>query len=359
MKPTIVFTGGHHNAALVVALALKKEGYHIVWIGHKFSAGGEKNVSAEYQEVTGNQIPFYELKTGKFYRQLNPFTHLKTMFGFFQAFVYLLRLRPKLIVSFGGYLSVPVVIAGWFLRIPAITHEQTVVAGWANRATSPFVKKVLLTHASSKTSFPAGKSIVVGLPLRPELFDPRLKQKFSPPLLYISGGKQGSHTINQAFFPLVPQLVKRFTIVHQTGASTKTSDIDRARRIKEALADYPNRYTYAPYFFAKNAASYLQSADIVIGRAGAHYSYEATALGKRAIFVPISWVSHNEQLLNAREAAKKIPALVLEEKDLSSETLLSAIEKVSQMKTKKVRVTPDPLAATEKIVDVIHSCLQS
>src|SRR3989338_6054382 len=98
MKPTIVFTGGHHNSALVVALYLK---------------------------------------TGKFYQQLNPFTHLKTIFGFLQALFLLLMIRPKFIVSFGGYLSVPIVIAGWFLHIDSVSHEQTVVAGWANRAIAP------------------------------------------------------------------------------------------------------------------------------------------------------------------------------------------------------------------------------
>lgn len=359
MKPTIVFTGGHHNAALVVAQALKKEGYRIAWIGHKFAAGGDKNVSAEYQEVTASQIPFYELKTGKFYRQFNPFTHLKTLFGFIQAFFYLLRLRPKLIVSFGGYLAVPVVIAGWLLRIPSITHEQTVVAGYANRAIAPFVKKILLTHASSLASFPKEKSIVVGLPLRPELFDPRRKQKFSPPLLYISCGKQGSHLVNRAVFPIIPQLVKKYTVVHQTGASTQTRDIDKARRVKESLGELSDRYIFAPYFFTKDAAVYLQSAKLVVSRSGAHLTYELTALNKRTVFIPISWVSHNEQVLNAREAAKKIPAVIVEEADLTSESLLAAIEKVAKQKPKERPEKFDPLAAREKILDVIHGYLQS
>lgn len=357
MKQTIIFTGGHHNSALVVALALKKEGHPIVWIGHKFAAGGDKNVSAEYQEVTRNQIPFYELKTGKFYRQFNPFTHLKTAFGFLQAFSLLAKIRPKLIVSFGGYLSVPVVIAGWLLGIKSVTHEQTVVAGWANRAITPFVKKIFLTHASSLSSYPKEKAMVVGLPLRPELFDPKLKQSFSPKLLYISCGKQGSHLVNTTLFPLIPELVKHYTVVHQTGASTQTRDIDKARRVKESLGELSDRYQFAPYFFAKEAATYLQSAEIVISRAGAHLTYELTTLQKRTVFIPIAWVSHNEQLLNAREAAKKTPAIIVEEKDLTSDILLSAIKQVDSLKPpKKTKI--DPLSATNKIVDVIHEYLK-
>ena len=358
MKKTIVFTGGHHNSALVIAEQLKREGWQITWIGHKFAAGGDKNVSAEYQEVTAAQIPFYELKTGKFYRQLNPFTHIKTLFGFLQAFSYLLRLRPRLIVSFGGYLAVPVVLAGWLLRIPSLTHEQTVVAGWANRAIAPFVDKIFLTHASSLSSYPKKKSLVVGLPLRPALFDPSLKKKFTTKLLYVSCGKQGSHLINQTLFPIIPQLVKRFTIVHQTGASTINRDLDKARRLREPLGDLAGRYHYAPYFFAREAASYLQSAAVVVSRAGAHLTYELSLLQKRTVFIPISWVSHNEQLLNAVEAAKVAPAVILAESELTPESLLAAIEKVEKMKP-RVKVKADPFAATNKILAVIHEYLQS
>lgn len=358
MKKTVVFTGGHHNSALVIALELKREGNQIAWIGHKFAAGGDKNVSAEYQEVTTAQIPFYELKTGKFYRQVNPFTHLKTFFGFLQAFSYLLRLQPKLIVSFGGYLAVPVVLAGWLLRIPSVTHEQTVVAGWANRAIAPFVDKIFLTHASSLSSYPKKKSLVVGLPLRRELFDPSLKKKFSPKLLYISCGKQGSHLVNQAFFPIIPQLVKKFTIVHQTGASTVTRDLDKARRVKESLGSFAGRYHASPYFFAREAATYLQSAVVVVSRAGAHLTYELSLLQKRTVFIPISWVSHNEQLLNAREAAKVTPAVILAENELTPQTLRAAIEKVNTMKS-KTKVKADPFAATDKMLAVIHGYLQS
>lgn len=358
MKKNIVFTGGHHNSALVLALALKKEGYQIAWIGHKFAAGGDKNVSAEYQEITRNQIPFYELKTGKFYRQLNPFTHLKTLFGFLQAFSYLVRLRPKLIVSFGGYLAVPVIITGWLLRIKSVTHEQTVVAGWANRAVAPFVNKIFLTHPSSLASFPKNKSLVVGLPLRPELFDPKLRQVFSPKLLYVSCGKQGSHLINSALFPIIPELVKRFTLVHQTGANSESRDLERARRLKESLGELGSRYQYAPYFFSKEAATYLQSASVVISRAGAHLTYELSYLQKNTVFIPISWVSHNEQLLNAQAASKLTPAVILEEKDLNSQTLLHAITGIEKMKP-KAKIKIDPFGATEKMLAVIHGYLQS
>lgn len=353
MKPLIVFTGGHHNSALEIAKTLKKEGYQILWIGHKFTQRGDKSLSAEYQEITANKIRFLELKAGKFYKKLDPIEAFKIIFGFIQSIYYLLLNRPALIFSSGGYLSVPVVIAGWLLRIPSITHEQTVIAGWANKAISPFVKKILLTHESSKENYPAEKSIVVGLPLRKELLSSKYSKKYSPKLLYITCGKQGSHTINQALFPIIPKLVKKFTVIHQTGASTLTKDAERARRIKDKLGDLKNRYIYGPYFFSEEAATYYRSASVIVSRSGAHVSYELMVLNKKAVLIPIPWVSHNEQLLNAKLVAEQTGSLILEEKDLSPEKLFDVIMEVDKAKKKKSSVKLST-NATSKIIEIIH-----
>lgn len=354
MKSTIAFTGGHHNSALEVAKILQREGYPIIWIGHKFNFKGDKSLSAEYQEITRAGFRFLELKAGRFYHKFDPLEWIKIVFGFFQAFVYLLKYRPKLIFASGGYLAVPVVITGWFLGIPSITHEQTVVSGWANKAVAPFVKKILLTHESSLPNYPREKSQVVGLPIRKELLEAKYTKKYDPKLIYVSCGKQGSHIINKALFPILPELVRHFTVIHQTGASTLTKDIDRARRIKEKLGEYKDRYSYAPYFFAEEAATNIRSASIVIGRAGAHSVYELMVLGKKAILIPIPWVSHNEQYLNAKLAEKEIGSTILEEKDLSSESLKNAI--FSTIKKPAVKPTTKLVTdAAEKIVQIIHS----
>lgn len=357
MKPLIAFTGGHHNSALVIAKILQKEGYPIIWIGHKFNIRGDKSISAEYQEVVKSDLHFLELKAGKFYHKFSPLEWLKIAFGFFQAFIYLVKYRPKLIFSSGGYISVPVVIVGWFLGIPSVTHEQTVVAGWANKAISPFVKKILLTHSSSQKNFSKEKSIVVGLPLRKELLNRKYTKKFDPKLIYISCGKQGSHIINKALFPIIPKLVEKFTVVHQTGASTLTKDSDRARRIKEKLGESGDRYIVAPYFFDGDAATYIRSAAVIVGRAGAHSVYELMLLGKKAVLIPIPWVSHDEQHLNAKLAQKQIGSIVLEEKDLTPEALYGAIIDL----VNKPAVKPTTILVTDaadKITQIIHELLQ-
>ncbi|KKT40394.1 hypothetical protein A3K29_03270 [Candidatus Collierbacteria bacterium RIFOXYB2_FULL_46_14] len=356
MKPYIIFTGGHHNSALEVAKILRKEGYRIIWIGHKFTAHGEKSLSAEYQEITNNGIKFLELKTGKFYKEINLMEWLKIIFGFFQSFLYLLSYRPAIIFSSGGYLSVPVVIAGWALRIPSITHEQTVISGWANKAITPFVKRILLTHASSLPNFPEGKSEVVGLPIRKELFNTKYTKKFDPKLIYITCGKQGSHLINQAVFPIIPKLVEKFTVIHQTGSSTLTKDLERARRIKDKLGKYKTRYVHAPYFFAEEAATYIRSASIIVSRSGAHTVYELMVLGKKAILIPISWVSHNEQYLNAQLAEREIGSSILEERDLSPDSLYQAIIELAKKPVKKASVKLVTNAA-DKIAQIIRQSI--
>lgn len=358
MKPLIVFTGGHHNSALEVAKSLKKEGYQILWIGHKFTQRGDKSLSAEYQEITANKIRFVELKAGKFYKKLDPIELIKICFSFLQSAYYLALNRPALIFSSGGYLSVPIVIVGWLFGIPSITHEQTVVAGWANKAISPFVKKILLTHESSKNNYPADKSVVVGLPLRSELLSSKYSKKFTPKLLYITCGKQGSNVINQAVFPIIPKLVKHFTVVHQTGANTLTKDAERARRLKDKLGELKNRYIYGSYFFSEDAATYLRSSSLIVSRSGAHISYEFMVLNKKAVLIPIPWVSHNEQLLNAQLVAKETGSTILEEKDLTPESLYQAI--IDTDKSKKIKPTVVlPTNATSKIVNIVHQYVKN
>ena len=222
----IVFVGGHHTTALAVIDALPNSAYQIFWLGHRFSMWGDFASSLEYKEVTGRGIPFYDLKAGKFYRTYNPLKLIRIPFGFIQAIYYLLKIRPALIVSFGGYLSVPVVIVGWVLGIPAVVHEQTVVSGYANRLVSLFAKRVLLSWPQSLARFPSDKALVVGLPLRREVVETLLQPQElpPPPLIYITGGKQGSHVLNDVVYKSLPRLLSKYKIIHQCGDSTVYND---------------------------------------------------------------------------------------------------------------------------------------
>lgn len=353
MKPTIAFTGGHYNSSLVIAKALLGENYPVVWFGHKYVTTKDKALSAEYIEVTANNIPFYTLKAGKFYRHFNPLEYLKIGFGFIQAFVYLLRTRPSLIISFGGYLAVPVVISGFTLRIPSITHEQTAIVGWANKAMTPFVKKIMVAHSSSTTHFPKGKVTLVGMPIEAEIANKKNKKNFSPPLLFITCGKQGSHTINKAVFPIIPELVKHYTVVHQLGSASAFKDASFARRLKERMGDLAKRYHTAPYFFGKEYATYLRSAAIIVSRCGAHTCYKIAYLKKRSVLIPIPWVSHNEQMENARLTKKFAPTIILEEGNLNPDSLYHSIITAGKLPRSSSKQL-DSTDATTKILDIVH-----
>lgn len=354
----IVFTGGHHNSALEVAKKLKKQGHQVHWIGHKFTMSGDKSLSAEYQEVTNQDIPFYELKTGKFYNVYNPLEYLKIALGFIQSLTYLLRIKPDLIVSFGGYLSVPVVITGAILKIPSVTHEQTVTAGWANKAISPFVKKIFLTHKEAIENYPSKKTVVTGLPLRPGILEDKEYQEPDPPLIFITCGKQGSHTINQALFPIIPQLVKDFQVVHQTGSSSVTKDKDKARRLKQSLpSNLRSRYQHKEYFFPAEATRYLKTSKLVVSRAGAHTIYELLYLNKPTVTIPIPWASHDEQAQNAQLLKQLGTAIILPQNKLTSKSLKQAINKGLKLEPKERKSPPVITDATEQVFQQLQPYL--
>ncbi len=378
----IVFIGGHHTPALAVIDALAKSydlpagkaglsAKSFFWIGHKFSMWGDKNVSAEYQEVTGRGIPFYDLKAGKLYKTFHPLKLIRLPFGFLQAFCYLLKIRPQLIVSFGGYLAPPVVIAGWFLGIPSVTHEQTVEGGWANRLVAKIAKKVFLTWERSLQYFPREKCIVVGNPIRKAIFAKsqisNLKSQIhnsNLKTIYVTGGKQGSHAINEAVKGALPELLEKYNVIHQCGRSTVFDDYEALSAQRLALsAELRPRYLLQDFFGEEEIGAVFAAADVVISRAGANIVYELAALGKPAILIPIPWVSHDEQNKNAQILANAGSAIILEEKDLTPDSLgvytaklFSDLEKYQQggQRAQKL-IRPD---AADKIAKEIINLLE-
>jgi UDP-N-acetylglucosamine--N-acetylmuramyl-(pentapeptide) pyrophosphoryl-undecaprenol N-acetylglucosamine transferase len=325
----IVITGGHHSSALVVAKLLVKKGHRVYWFGHKFSMWGDRNESAEYLEVTGERIPFFELKAGKYLKTLNPFKLVRLPLGFFQALWYLFKIRPELIVSFGGYLAVPVVIVGWLLRIPSVTHEQTVGAGMANKLISPFVRKIFISWSQTARFYPSGKSVLTGLPLRKEIFRKKTERyefKERLPVVFVTGGKQGSHVINQVVLAVLPQFLENYNLIHQCGLGSLYQDYEEAKRRRDEIGGKKRRrYKVVDYIFPKEIGAVLTAADLIIGRAGAHIVYELAVLGKPALLIPLPWAKADEQRANARVLKKIGLAEILPQKDLSGESLLAMV----------------------------------
>ncbi len=235
----IVVCGGHHNSALVVADALREKGYQVFWLGHKYSMIGDENPSAEYLEVTQKGFPFTEIKAGKLQPRHHFFQYLlRIPLGFWQSFVSLRRIKPDLIFSFGGYLALPVVYVGWLLGIPVVTHEQTVVSGLANQLIAKVAKKVFLTYEASSKYFPQGKVVVTGLPLREGILK-KGKKLFqnNKKTIYVTGGKQGAHVINEAVWAILPSLLIEFNVIHQCGSTSVFDDIKKARLVEAGLGE--------------------------------------------------------------------------------------------------------------------------
>lgn len=346
---TLVFTGGHHTGALEVAKELKNKGWRIVWFGHRFSMWGDTSDSAEYKEVTEAGIEFHELLAGKFYRTYNPLKLIRIPYGFFQALLLLLLTKPVGIISFGGYLAVPVVIMGWVLKIPSVTHEQTSEPGIANRLISWFAKKILVTWQGNLTRYPFEKTELVGLPLPAEIVE---AVKYQIPntvhrklKLFITGGKQGAVVINRVIFKALPDLLKKYNIFHQTGNNTEYGDFITAKKIKKI------GYKCVDFLPAHKFSKALIESDIIISRSGAHITYQLAILGKKSVLIPLPFSSKNEQVKNAEILERQNLAVMIKQEQLTVMSLLLALEYVEVLGGSPLDL---PIDSTQRVVVTIE-----
>jgi len=300
MTKTIVFTGGHHNSALLVAQALKAKGYRILWLGHQHASVKDKNISQEYRDVMAADITFINLKSGKIHNG-NFWKALKTLISLFFCIPLFLKERPALIVSFGGYLAFSPVLAAWLLRIPSISHEQTTVLGMANKAILPLVKIMYLTWPI-KEYLNHKKIKVIGLPsakytpqitnyidLNSELAKlshPMKLTDFNKPLMVISGGKQGSHAINELVERCLQDLFKKWNILHQCGSNLATKDYQKILRKRQRMP-YEMQSSYVVIDYMLNFKDVLSISNMVIGRSGAHTTMEVLSLAKKMLAIPL------------------------------------------------------------------------
>lgn len=333
----LLFVGGHHTSALPVINELKKQTgpfeYQFFWVGHRHSMWGDKSDSLEYRDVAARQIPFYDLKAGKLYHTFHPLKLVRIPWGFIQAVYFLLKIRPHLVISFGGYLSVPVDIVAWVFGIPVITHEQTVVAGFANRLVAHFAKEVLLTWPQSLSKFPKGRAKVVGLPLRQELLSlvSDLPPISNPSLIYVAGGKQGSHVLNEALYGVLPRLLAKYRLVHQCGSSSVFNDYTRLQDLKKTMPqELSQNYVVSDFFEAKVVAELLRDSSLIVTRSGAHIVYELLAYGKPCLLIPLPGSSHNEQYLNAKILEEAGIGKILPEAELTHKVLEETIDQMLQ-----------------------------
>ena len=331
-KKKIAFCGGHHTSALpLIDTLLEQENFEIIFIGRKKTFKDDKNDSLEFLDISKRNIKFFDLKTGKFYGK-NPLIFFKIIRGFFHALYILIKERPNLIISFGGYIAVPVVLAAFLLRIKILTHEQTVVTGMGNKLISNFADRVLLTWESSKKYFDSRKTKVIGLPLRRALFEkPSKLFEVNPkfPTIFITCGKTGSHIINEFILSHLETLLENFNIIHQAGDYSVTNDYANLKFVADGL-DKRNKgkYHLFKFMFDEEVLSAFSTCDFVVSRSGAHTIYELIHFKKKAILIPIPWVSFNEQFFNAKILYDLGLGLILEENNLNINNFMSYSKKI-------------------------------
>lgn len=347
----IVLVGGHLSPALGVIDALTDKD-SVVFLGRKYTFEGDKTLSLEYQEITKRGIPFLPLTTSRLQRKLTARTlpsFLKLPVGLYQAVTYLRSENPDVVLSFGGYLSIPVGYAAKFLGIPLVIHEQTLEAGLANKVLGKIATKVCVSWETSCSYFPKNKVILTGNPLKAFTIG-ALPFHFSKddsmlPLLYITGGSTGSHAINSLVMGALPQLVKKYRVIHQTGNAKEFKDYEKLMRVKDSLShDVKNRYIVEKFISPQSVGSILKEATLVVSRSGMNTVNELMYFATPAVLIPLPHGQKQEQANNARFLQNLGMAIVLPQDTATSAIFLKTIEQMIKDRDKYLKHTKEAKA---------------
>jgi UDP-N-acetylglucosamine--N-acetylmuramyl-(pentapeptide) pyrophosphoryl-undecaprenol N-acetylglucosamine transferase len=334
-KKTIIITGTHLTPALELIRQLKIDpqiNWQINYIGRKNNSSIDNTPSIESIIIPKIRVNFYSIDCGKLDRRWIPNTIKglpQTVKSIFAAFKLIKNIKPDIVVSFGGYVSVPIIIASFFKKIPSITHEQTLTNSLTTKINSLFVNIVALSfnNQKQKNSLPENKIVVTGNLLRQELFNPKISKignqiaKIKTKIIFITAGNQGSHTINLIIKQILPDL-KDYFIIHQTGKN----DFNNFNKLTKIYSNYQ----VFDYVEANDIGHIFNKSEIIISRSGANTSQEIVALNKKSILIPLKVSQQNEQLLNAFWVKEKLPKLteIIEEKDLDASNLLNKLNKL-------------------------------
>lgn len=339
-------TAGHVNPNLALMPKLKKLDYEIKYIGSK--NGIEKEI------IGKTSIPYFSISSGKLrrYFDLKNFSDpFKVGIGFFQALRILSKEKPNIVFSKGGFVSVPVVAAASFLKIPVLAHESDITPGLANKIAGKFADKLLVTFPDT-LKYVGEKGIFVGSPIREELFKgDALKAKKEAgfaedkPVILVMGGSIGSVAINNSLRAILRTLLHDFNVIHLCGK-------DNLDPTLENLAGY-KQYEYV----TKEMKDILNAADLIVSRAGANSIFEFVALKKPNLLIPLPLASsRGDQILNAESFKSKGYSMVLNEEEVNDESLLKAIETLYQNRGTYIEAMENSKLgnASDKIIELIE-----
>jgi len=338
-------TGGHTFPLIAILREIKKNSFDLI----DFLYLGPKDQFA-YEAFLKEGIETSFCNAGKIRRYggftvfFNNFIDLffVTPIGIIKAFIKIYFYMPDLIFSKGGYGSFPVIIAGTLLGVPIILHESDVIPGKTNKTLASFAFKIYTAFPEKNvSSFPLKKMIQTGNPIRENILNGSAQKgkeifnlSFKKPTVLFLGGSQGSVRINDLVIQIMPEILKNFEVIHQTGSE----DLERVKKYargligKDLISDY-HAYAFLNEDEIKNA--YAVS-DIIVARAGSGTIFEISANGKPSILIPLPEAAQNHQLKNALTYAKLTEsAIVIEEKNLTPNFFLAELKNIFQFKNIK------------------------
>lgn len=344
----ILFTGGGSGGHFYPIIAIAEEIRHIADKERLIAPSLYFMAPDPYDKglLFNNDITYIHVPAGKLRRYLslaNVFDFFKTVWGILVALVTIFRIYPDVIVGKGGFGSFPVLIAAKLWSIPVIIHESDSVPGRVNRWAGKFAKRVAVSFAEASSFFPAGKVAYIGNPVRHELLKTAsvFPKDFTPEpgrkTILVIGGSLGSVTMNEAIFKILPDILTKYNIIHQTGKQNIAELIARA---SVTLQNHPYKNAYHPvgYIQANELSSIGQLVDLIISRSGSTI-FEIALWKKPSILIPIADSNGDHQRENAYNYARSGASSIIEEYNLTSTILKSEIEKLLDNDSKLAKMS--------------------
>ncbi|MBW9144698.1 undecaprenyldiphospho-muramoylpentapeptide beta-N-acetylglucosaminyltransferase [Clostridium sp. CM027] len=311
-------TAGHAMVNKILIPLLKNEGLEVVYIG---SGHGIEKEMIENQGLA----TYHAISTGKLrrYFSLKNVTDIfRVLKGIYQSYKIIRKEQPTVVMSGGGFVSVPVIIASWVQHIPSVIRETDVTIGLANRICMKFAKKVFVTFPSTKFQVTSKKRGYCGMIIRPELLNVQNECiedkafKNCNPTLLVLGGSLGSAAINNKIWECLSELLEKYNIIHICGKGKLNNNLPADAR-------------YRQYEYVDDMSLIYAISDIVIIRCGSNAIAEGISIGKRMICVPLSRKSsRGEQELNAQYAVNHGCAVILKEEDITAKSIIETSEEL-------------------------------
>jgi len=284
-----------------------------------------------------NNIEYINILAGKarrYFSLLNFFDIFKTFFGIIGATIKVFNIYPDVIFSKGAYSSFPVLFAAKILRIPVVIHESDSAPGRTNLWAAKFAKRIAVSYPEATKYFDANKVAVTGNPVRKnlELLQPRdnskqfLNLEENIPTILILGGSLGAKIINEQVLNILPQLVEKYYVIHQTG-KVNIEEVLGVANVVLTDAKFKSRYRPFDYLSNLNMSMAAGASNLIVSRAGSAI-FEIAHWGIPSIIIPITDSNGDHQRQNAYNYARSGGAIVIEEANLSPNILLSEINRI-------------------------------